>query len=177
MCTSSARCCRMTVPSGWSRWISPATPPAASRTPRCSTARITPCGRCTPPSWTAVSYTHLLPLRGHDGLDIVGLAQGFHPHIVVHAEQGVLQVSTGEAVLRDLADAAILHVAAEPVSYTHLNCGHCALGCRCRVLRLVRCVVSVSDRHPSVSTAWRGERSSEATESAAVLRQIIPSRI
>ena len=41
------------VPSGWSRWISPATPPAASRTPRCSTARTTPCGRCTPPSWTA----------------------------------------------------------------------------------------------------------------------------
>jgi len=53
MCTSSAQCCRMTVPSGWSRWISPATPPAASRTPRCSTARTTPCGRCTPPSWTA----------------------------------------------------------------------------------------------------------------------------
>ena len=37
----------------WSRWISPATPPEASRTPRCSTARTTPCGRCTPPSWTA----------------------------------------------------------------------------------------------------------------------------
>ena len=54
-----------------------------------------------------------LPLCGHDGLDIVSLAQGFHPHIVVHAEQGVLQVSTGEAVLRNLADAAILHVAAE----------------------------------------------------------------
>ena len=36
MCTSSAQCCRMTEPSGWSRWISPATPPAASRTPRCS---------------------------------------------------------------------------------------------------------------------------------------------
>ena len=28
--TSSARCCRMMAPSGWSRWISPATPPAAS---------------------------------------------------------------------------------------------------------------------------------------------------
>ena len=34
-------------------WFAGTTPPAASRTPRCSTARTTPCGRCTPPSWTA----------------------------------------------------------------------------------------------------------------------------
>ena len=50
-------------------------------------------------------------------------------------------------------------------------------GYRCRGLRLVRCVVLISDRHPSVSTAWRGKRSSGAAGSAAVLRQIIPSRI
>ena len=50
-------------------------------------------------------------------------------------------------------------------------------GYRCRGFRLVRCVVLISDRHPSVSTAWWGERSSEAAGSAAVLRQIIPSRI
>ena len=31
--------------------------------------------------------------------------------------------------------------------------------------------------HFTHSTAWRGERSSEAAGSAAVLRQIIPSRI
>ena len=41
----------------------------------------------------------------------------------------------------------------------------------------VRCVVLISDRHSSVSTSWQGERSSEVAESAAVLRQIIPSRI
>ena len=37
--------------------------------------------------------------------------------------------------------------------------------------------LTVTNRHPSVSTAWWGERSSEAAGSAAVLRQIIPSRI
>ena len=29
------------------------------------------------------------------------------------------------------------------------NCGHCALGYRCRGFQLVRCVVLISDRHPS----------------------------
>ena len=41
------------LPHDGTKWISPATPPAASRTPRCSTARTTPCGPCTLPSWTA----------------------------------------------------------------------------------------------------------------------------
>ena len=40
------------LPHDGTKWLEPATPLAASRTPRCSTARITPCGRCTPPSWT-----------------------------------------------------------------------------------------------------------------------------
>ena len=29
------------------------------------------------------------------------------------------------------------------------NCGHCAWGCRCRGSQLFRCVVLISDRHPS----------------------------
>ena len=43
------------------------------------------------------------------------------PHIVVHAEQGVFEVGTGEAVLRDFADAAILHVAAEQPGQHHTD--------------------------------------------------------
>ena len=76
-----------------------------------------------------------LPLRGHDGLDIVGLAQGFHPHIIVHAEQGVLEVGTGEAVLRDLADAAILHVAAKQPGQHHAD------------LRLTLAAAAFDDHH------------------------------
>ena len=76
-----------------------------------------------------------LPLCGHDGLDIVGLAQGFHPHIIVHAEQGVFEVGTGKAVLRDLADAAILHVAAEQPGQHHAD------------LRLALAAAAFNDHH------------------------------
>jgi len=52
-------------------------------------------------------------LGGHDGLDVVGLPQRLHPHIIIHAQQNVFQVGAGKAVFRNFADAAILHVAAE----------------------------------------------------------------
>ena len=76
-----------------------------------------------------------LPLCGHDGLNIVGLAQGFHPHIIVHAEQGVFEVSTGEAVLRNFADAAILHVAAKQSGQHHTD------------LRLALAAAALDDHH------------------------------
>ena len=47
-----------------------------------------------------------LALGGDNGLDVVGLPQGLHPHIVIHAKQDVFQVSPGKAILRDFADAA-----------------------------------------------------------------------
>ena len=50
--TSSAPACRTTARLGCPRWISRKTPPAVSRTPRCSMALTTPSGRCTPPSST-----------------------------------------------------------------------------------------------------------------------------
>ncbi len=62
-------------------------------------------------------------------------AQGFHPHIIVHTKQGVFEVSTGEAVLRDLADAAILHVAAEQPGQHHTD------------LRLALAAVAFNDHH------------------------------
>ena len=46
----------------------------------------------------AVSYTHLA-LRSDDGFDVIGLTQRLHPHIVVHTQQNVFQISTGETVL------------------------------------------------------------------------------
>ena len=49
-------------------------------------------------------------LGGDDGFYIVGLAQGFHPHIIVHAQKDMLQASTGKPVLGYFPDAAVLHI-------------------------------------------------------------------
>ena len=54
-----------------------------------------------------------LALGGHDGFDIVGLPQCFHPHIVIHAQENVFQISAGKPVFGDFPDAAVLHVAAD----------------------------------------------------------------
>ena len=52
-------------------------------------------------------------LGGDDGFHIVGLAQGFHPHIVIYAQEDMFQVGTGKSVLRYFPDATVLHVGAE----------------------------------------------------------------
>ena len=52
-----------------------------------------------------------LALRGHKGFDIVGLFQGFHPHIIVDHQMNMLQISPGKTVFRYLSYAAILGVA------------------------------------------------------------------
>ena len=54
-----------------------------------------------------------LALCSHNGFYIVGLTQSFHPHIIIHAQQDVFQISTGEAVFRNLADAAVFHIRAK----------------------------------------------------------------
>ena len=61
----------------------------------------------------AFAFQIHLALCGHDGFYIVGLAQGFHPHIIIHAQQNVFQIGTGEAVFGNLADAAVFHIRAE----------------------------------------------------------------
>ena len=57
-----------------------------------------------------------LALGGHDGLYIVGLSQGFHSHIVIHAQEDMLQIGTSKPVLRYFPDAAVLHVGTEQSS-------------------------------------------------------------
>ena len=99
-----------------------------------------------------------LPLCGHDGLDIVGLAQGFHPHIIVHAEQGVFEVGTGKAVLRDLADAAILHVAAEQPGQHHAD------------LRLALTAAALDDHHALTLVAGDQAVADELLHRGNVLR-------
>ena len=99
-----------------------------------------------------------LPLCGHDGLDIVGLAQGFHPHIIVHAEQGVFEVGTGEAVLRDLADAAILHVTAEQPGQHHAD------------LRLTLAAAAFDDHHALTLVAGDQAVADELLHRGNVLR-------
>ena len=54
-------------------------------------------------------------------LDVVSLPQGFHPHIVIHTEQDVFKVGPGKTVLRDFADAAVLHIGAEQFGQHHAD--------------------------------------------------------
>ena len=46
----------------------------------------------------ALAFQIHLALGGHDGLNIVGLPQRFHPHIVIHAQQNVFRIRTGKEV-------------------------------------------------------------------------------
>ena len=61
----------------------------------------------------AFAFQIHLTLGGYDGLDIVGLPQRFHPHIIIHAQQNVFQIGTCKTVFRNLPDTAVLHIAAE----------------------------------------------------------------
>ncbi len=48
-----------------------------------------------------------LGFGGHDGLDIVGLGQGVHIHIIVDHQQAAFQIGAGKAIVLDFLDAAI----------------------------------------------------------------------
>ena len=61
----------------------------------------------------ALAFQVHFALCSHDGFYIVGLTQSFHPHIIIHAQQDVFQISTSEAVFGNFADAAVLHVCSE----------------------------------------------------------------
>ena len=54
-----------------------------------------------------------LVLRGNDGLDIVGLFQRFHAHIVVNHQVNVFQIGAGKPILGHLSDASVLRIAPE----------------------------------------------------------------
>ena len=71
----------------------------------------------------ALAFQVHLALCGDDGFYIVGLAQSFHPHIVIHAQQNVFQIGTGEAVFRNLTNTAILHIRAEDGGQHHTDLG------------------------------------------------------
>ena len=62
-------------------------------------------------------------LRGDQGFDVVGLPEGFHAHVVVNQQVNVLQIGAGKAVLRHLAHAAILGVAAEKPGQNRADLG------------------------------------------------------
>ena len=48
-----------------------------------------------------------LGFGGHDGLDIVGLGQGVHVHVIVDHQQAALQIGAGKTVVFDFLDAAV----------------------------------------------------------------------
>ena len=55
----------------------------------------------------AFAFQVHLALCGHDVFYIIGLAQGFHPHIIIHAQQDVFQIGTGEAVFGNFTEMCI----------------------------------------------------------------------
>ena len=54
-----------------------------------------------------------LALGGHDGLDIIGLGQGAHVHIVIYHQELVFQIRAAEPVALDLLDAGGIHAVAQ----------------------------------------------------------------
>ena len=48
-----------------------------------------------------------LGFGGHDGLDIIGLGQGVHVHVIVDHQQAAFQIGAGKTVVLDFLDAAI----------------------------------------------------------------------
>ena len=48
-----------------------------------------------------------LGFGGDDGLDIVGLGQGVHVHVVIDHQQAAFQIGTGKAVVLHFLDAAV----------------------------------------------------------------------
>ena len=62
-----------------------------------------------------------LVLRGNDGLDVIGLFQRFHAHIVVNHQVDVFQIGAGEAILGHLADASIFRTTSEQMRKNRSN--------------------------------------------------------
>ena len=55
----------------------------------------------------ALAFQVQLGFGGHDGLDIVGLGQGVHVHVIVDHQQAAFQIGTGKTVVLDFLDAAV----------------------------------------------------------------------
>lgn len=62
-----------------------------------------------------------LALGGHDGLDIVGLGQGAHIHIVIHYQELVFQIRTAEPVALHLLDAGGIHAVTQQGAHDQSN--------------------------------------------------------
>ncbi len=62
-----------------------------------------------------------LALGGHDGLDIVGLGQGAHIHIVIHHQELVFQVCATEPVALHLLDAGGIHAVTQQGAHDQSN--------------------------------------------------------
>ena len=62
-----------------------------------------------------------LALGGHDGLDIIGLGQSAHVHIVIHHQELVFQVCTAEPVALHLLDAGGIHAVPQQRAHDKTN--------------------------------------------------------
>ena len=60
-------------------------------------------------------------LSRDNGLDVIGLPQSLDAHIVVHAEQDVLEIGPGKTVFRDFSDAAVFHIGTEQPGQHHAD--------------------------------------------------------
>mgnify|MGYP004643086753 CR=1 FL=1 len=55
----------------------------------------------------ALAFQVQLGFGGHDGLDIVGLGQGVHVHVIVDHQQSAFQIGTSKAVILHLLDTTV----------------------------------------------------------------------
>ena len=98
-----------------------------------------------------------LALYGHDVFDIVGLAQSFHPHIIIHAQQDVFQIGTGEAIFGNLADAAVLHIRAKYIRQHRTDLG------------FALAAVALNNHHALPLVGWNQAIADELLQSGDVL--------
>ena len=62
-----------------------------------------------------------LALGGHDGLDIVGLGQGAHVHIIVYHQELVFQIRTAEPIALHLLDVGGIHAVTQQGAHDQSN--------------------------------------------------------
>ena len=99
-----------------------------------------------------------LALRGHQGFHIIGLLQGFYPHIVVDHKETVFQICPCKAVFGDFSHAAVLHVIAEYMGIHRAD------------LALSFAAAAFDDHHSLTFVAWDQAVAAEFLESSDILR-------
>ena len=98
------------------------------------------------------------PLCCDNGLDIIGLLQSLHFHIIIHAQKNVFQVGTGKPVLGYFSNAAVFHICSEDALQGGSNLGFAFTA------------VAFNDHHPLALVAGNQAVANKLLECRNVLR-------